>query len=101
MKAQIRAKTTIRGRDWADLRRPDEKNTCRGPRRACEWRCSKLQHQGVEVLIARGITFNTEVEEEGEASSTIIAVLKGDEGRTTLAVLEREEGTTYVISLKG
>jgi hypothetical protein len=25
MKAQIRAKTRIRGRDWADLRRPDEK----------------------------------------------------------------------------
>jgi hypothetical protein len=40
MKAQIRAKTRIRGRDWADLRRPDEKNACRKPRRACEWRCS-------------------------------------------------------------
>jgi hypothetical protein len=25
MKAQIRAKTRIRGRDWTDLRRPDEK----------------------------------------------------------------------------
>jgi hypothetical protein len=35
MKAQIRAKTWIRGRDWADLHRPDEKNGCRGPRRAC------------------------------------------------------------------
>jgi hypothetical protein len=42
MKAQIRAKTRIRGRDWADLRRPDEKNACRGPHRACEWRCSNL-----------------------------------------------------------
>jgi hypothetical protein len=40
MKAQIRANTRIRGRDWADLRRPDEKNARRGPRRACEWRCS-------------------------------------------------------------
>jgi hypothetical protein len=25
MKAQIRAKTRIRGRDWTDLRHPDEK----------------------------------------------------------------------------
>jgi hypothetical protein len=41
MKAQIRAKTRIRGRDWADLRRPDKKNACRGPRRECEWRYSK------------------------------------------------------------
>jgi hypothetical protein len=30
MKAQIRAKTRIQGRDWADLRRPDEKNACWG-----------------------------------------------------------------------
>jgi hypothetical protein len=30
MKAQIRAKTRIQGRDWADLRRPDEKNARRG-----------------------------------------------------------------------
>jgi hypothetical protein len=28
------------GVDWADLRHPDEKHACRGPRRACEWRCS-------------------------------------------------------------
>jgi hypothetical protein len=35
-----RVKSRIRGRDWADLRRPDEKNGCQGPRRACEWRCS-------------------------------------------------------------
>jgi hypothetical protein len=40
MKAQIWAKTRIRGRDWADLRRLDEKNGCQGPRRAREWRCS-------------------------------------------------------------
>jgi hypothetical protein len=30
MKAQIRAKTRIRGRDWADLRRPDEKKRVLG-----------------------------------------------------------------------
>jgi hypothetical protein len=31
MKAQIRAKTRNRGRDWAEYRRPDEKIGCRGP----------------------------------------------------------------------
>jgi hypothetical protein len=30
MKAQIQAKTRIRGRDWADLRCPDEKMGARG-----------------------------------------------------------------------
>jgi hypothetical protein len=30
MKAQIRAKTRIRGRDWTDLRRPDEKKRVSG-----------------------------------------------------------------------
>jgi hypothetical protein len=30
MKAQIQAKTRIRGRDWADLRRPDEKKRLLG-----------------------------------------------------------------------
>jgi hypothetical protein len=30
MKAQIRAKTRIRGRDWADLHRPDEKKMSTG-----------------------------------------------------------------------
>jgi hypothetical protein len=42
MKAQIRAKMRIQGCDWADLRRPDEKKWVSGPRRACEWRCSKV-----------------------------------------------------------
>jgi hypothetical protein len=40
MKAQIRAKSRNRGRDWAVFRRPDENKGCRGPRRACGWRCS-------------------------------------------------------------
>jgi hypothetical protein len=38
-------KAQIRGRDWADLRRPDEKNAYRRPRRTCEWRCSKLEFE--------------------------------------------------------
>jgi hypothetical protein len=47
MKAQIRAKTRIRGHDWVDLRRLDEKNGCRGPHRAREWRCSNSSDAGV------------------------------------------------------
>jgi hypothetical protein len=50
MKAQIRAKTRIRGRDWADLRHPDEKKGCRGPRQACEWRCSYGALQWCDVI---------------------------------------------------
>jgi hypothetical protein len=33
-------KAQIRGRDWADLRCPDEKKRVPGPRQAREWRCS-------------------------------------------------------------
>jgi hypothetical protein len=41
MKAQIRAKTRNRGRDWAEYRRPDVKNGVRGPSRGGDWRCSQ------------------------------------------------------------
>jgi hypothetical protein len=40
-RGQIRTKTWNRGRDWAELRRPDGKNVDRGPRREDEWGCSK------------------------------------------------------------
>jgi hypothetical protein len=57
MKAQIRAKTRIRGHGWTIFRRSNEKKKrCRRPRRAPGWRCS---YKHVLLLDAMAVRWNS------------------------------------------
>jgi hypothetical protein len=49
MKAQIWMKTRNQGRSWAEYRRPDEKMSCRRPRRGHGWRCSNMLGEKIIV----------------------------------------------------
>jgi hypothetical protein len=49
-------------------------------------------NKGYMIFTARGIGFNTKVEEKGEACRSTITMLKGEAGRTTVAMLEGEGG---------